>query len=62
MLAEDTGVQPHLRVAPRADFTDKNLPGLRDGSYGQVAQVIGEQSWTSTAPYCVTIVPSALPD
>jgi Uma2 family endonuclease len=109
ILAEDTGVQPDLLVAPRADFTEKNLPGppllavevlspstrsidlllkreryeragvpsywvvdpvepsltaweLRDGSYEQVVQVVGTQSWTPTTPYSLTIVPSRLLD
>jgi len=35
---------------------------LRDGGYVQVAFVEGEESWTATAPYTVTIVPADLLD
>ena len=35
---------------------------LRDATYEQIAHVLGDRSWTATAPYSVTIVPSALPD
>jgi Uma2 family endonuclease len=33
---------------------------LRDATYQQVARVTSDEPWTATAPYPVTIVPSAL--
>ncbi|WP_156388799.1 hypothetical protein [Nocardioides sp. Root151] len=55
-------------MAPRADFTEKNLPAaplltvweLRAGAYVEVADVAGDESWTAQSPYGVTVVPSAL--
>ena len=107
-LADDTEVQPDLLVAPRSQFTAKDLPGppllavevlspstrrvdlllKRDrlqaagvpsywlvdpdepaltalelvvGSYVEVARVAGDQAWTATQPFAVTVVPSTLP-
>jgi Uma2 family endonuclease len=106
-LADDTEVQPDLLVAPRADFTEQDLPHppllavevlspstrridlllkrdrlqaagvgsywlvdpdvpslvaleLHDGAYAEVARVEGDQPWTATLPYPVTVVPSEL--
>ena len=108
-LADDTEFQPDLLVAPRAQFTEKDLPGapllaveilspstrlidlnvkrarfeqagcpsfwtvdpleprlvawqLVDGAYTQVADVAGDESWTASAPFAVTITPAALVD
>ncbi|WP_068402524.1 Uma2 family endonuclease [Kribbia dieselivorans] len=33
---------------------------LRDGGYLEVARVVGEEEWTSTTPFGVTICPAAL--
>lgn len=33
---------------------------LVDGRYEQVAHVVGDQSWTATHPYAVTLTPAAL--
>ncbi len=108
-LADDTVFIPDLLVAPRADFTAKDLPGapllaveilspstrlvdrnvkkarfeeagcasfwlvdpleprltvwqLDDGRYREVADVAGDQTWTASAPFGVTITPSDLVD
>jgi Uma2 family endonuclease len=106
-LDDTTQLQPDLLVAPREQFTAKNLPGapllaveivspstrlidrnlkkarfeeagcasfwvvdpleprltawqLVDGSYVEVADVSGDESWTASAPYAVTISPAQL--
>jgi Uma2 family endonuclease len=107
VLGDDTGVQPDLLIARRADFTERNLPvapllaveilspstrlidlnlkkarferagvasywvvdpevprlvawELHDPVYVQVADVSGDEAWTASAPYSVTVVPNAL--
>lgn len=44
------------------DPTDPRLTvwELRDGVYVEVADVVGDESWTTTTPFEVTITPSAL--
>jgi Uma2 family endonuclease len=108
-LADDTEVQPDLLVAPRAQFTDKELPGapllaievlspstrrvdlllkrdrlqaagvpsywlvdpdepsvtvleLCEGTYIQVAHVVGNETYDALLPFPVTLVPATLAD
>ena len=106
-LSDDTLVQPDVLIAPRAAFTDTNLPiapllavevlspstrgidqllkrdryeragvehywivdpavpsllalRVEHGTYEVLADVSGDESWTSAEPVAVTVVPSAL--
>lgn len=108
-LSDDTEVQPDLLVAPRTQFTRKELPGppvlaievlspstrridlllkrdrlqtagvqsywlvdpvdvsvrileLVDGTYQELAHVIGDETFEVTLPWPMTILPSSLPD
>jgi Uma2 family endonuclease len=108
-LADDTGVQPDLLVAPLDAFSEKDLPGaptlaveilspstrvidlnvkrsryeragvtsywvidpleprllvwqLVDRAYAEVADITGDQQWTASLPFVVTVVPAALVD
>ena len=109
VLAEDTCIQPDLLVAPRSQFTRKELPGapllavevlspstrridlllkrdrlqsaeassywivdpvevavtvleLHDGTYREIAHVVGGQSCDVLLPYPMTLVPEQLLD
>jgi Uma2 family endonuclease len=60
-LDDVTQLQPDLVVAPRAQFTEKNLPGTPLLAV-EVADVSSDASWTATSPYAVTLTPAALVD
>lgn len=55
---ERAGVASYWVVDPEAPRL--TVWELRDGAYVEIADVVGDESWTAQAPYAVTIVPSAL--
>jgi Uma2 family endonuclease len=52
------GVRSYWLVDP--DVPSLTALELRDGTYVEVARVEGEQAWTATQPYPVTVVPAEL--
>ena len=55
---EQAGIASYWIVDPRAPAV--TVLDLKDGAYVEVARVEGEQVWTVTAPYAVTVRPSQL--
>ncbi len=55
---ESAGIPSYWLVDPRTPAL--TVLELRDGTYVEVASVAGEQSWTATRPYAVTVVPADL--
>lgn len=61
-LYERTGVPSYWIVDPGDAEGDVTVTGweLRDGRYEVVASIAGDEEWTATVPFEVTVVPSRL--
>ncbi|HZJ07768.1 MAG TPA: Uma2 family endonuclease [Nocardioidaceae bacterium] len=68
VLADDTVMQPDLLVARRSGSTERDLPTapvlaveeLEGGAYVERAHVCGNEEYSASAPYPITVSPVAL--
>jgi len=59
-IYEQSGVAAYWVVDVESDEIALTAWELRDGAYVAVAAIAGDEEWTATAPFEVTVVPSRL--
>ena len=59
-LYERTGVASYWVIDPAEEQVSLTAWELRDGRYEVVAAVAGDEEWTATTPFEVTVVPARL--